>query len=78
MANDIATADAGLAPVVETAAGKLRGASAAGIHSFKRIPYAASPTGRSRFMPPEAPAALGGPAGRARLCRSRLAIVQSA
>ena len=55
MANDIATADAGSAPVVDTAAGKLRGASAAGIHSFKGIPYAASPTGRNRFMPPEAP-----------------------
>jgi para-nitrobenzyl esterase len=55
MTNDIATADAGLAPVVETAAGKLRGASAAGIYSFKGIPYAASPTGRNRFMRPEAP-----------------------
>jgi para-nitrobenzyl esterase len=54
MANDIATADAGLAPVVETAGGKLRGASAATIHSFKGIPYA-SPPGRNRFMPPEAP-----------------------
>jgi para-nitrobenzyl esterase len=54
MANDIATADAGLAPAVETAAGKLRGASVAGIHSFKGIPYAASPTGRNRFMPPQA------------------------
>jgi para-nitrobenzyl esterase len=54
MANDIATADTGLAPAVETAAGKLRGASVAGIHSFKGIPYAASPTGRNRFMPPQA------------------------
>ncbi len=55
MANDIATADAGLAPVVDTAAGKLHGASAGGIYAFKGIPYAASPTGRNRFMPPEAP-----------------------
>src|SRR5262245_18605260 len=54
MANDIATAEAGLAPAVETAAGKLRGASVAGIHSFKGIPYAASPTGRNRFMRPQA------------------------
>ena len=55
MANDLATADPGLAPIVEIAAGKLRGASAAGIHSFKGIPYGASPTGRNRFMPPEPP-----------------------
>src|SRR6476619_3138243 len=55
MANDIATTDAGVAPVVATAAGKLRGASAAGIYSFKGIPYAASPAGRNRFMPPEPP-----------------------
>src|SRR6266567_4386653 len=60
MANDIATADAGSAPVVDTAAGKLRGASAAGIPSFKGSPCAASPTGRSRFMPPEAPQPWGG------------------
>jgi para-nitrobenzyl esterase len=53
MANDVATADAGLAPVVETAAGKLRGASAAGIHSFKGVPYGAPPTRHNRFMPPE-------------------------
>jgi para-nitrobenzyl esterase len=53
MANDIATADTGLAPVVETAAGKLRGASAAGVHSFEGIPYAASPAGPNRFMPPQ-------------------------
>ena len=52
MANDMAAANAGLGPAVETAAGKLRGASAAGIHSFKGVPYAASPTGSNRFMPP--------------------------
>jgi para-nitrobenzyl esterase len=60
MANDIATADAGLAPVVEIAAGKLRGISAAGIHSLKGIPYGASPTRRNRFMPPEPPQPWGG------------------
>ena len=60
MANDVATAEAGLAPVVEIAAGKLRGISAAGIHSFKGIPYGASPTRRNRFMPPEPPQPWGG------------------
>src|ERR1700731_2448948 len=60
MANDIAAADAGLAPVVEIAAGKLRGISAAGIHSFKGIPYGALPTRRDRFMPPEPPQPWGG------------------
>jgi para-nitrobenzyl esterase len=49
MANDIATANA---PIVEIAGGKLRGASSAGIHSFKGIPYGASTAGRNRFMPP--------------------------
>jgi len=38
MADDVATADARLAPTVEIAAGKLRGASSAGICSFKGIP----------------------------------------
>ena len=53
MANDVATADARMAPVVEISAGKLRGISAAGIYSFKGIPYGDSPTGRNRFMQPE-------------------------
>jgi para-nitrobenzyl esterase len=55
MANDIATADAGSALIVEIAAGKLRGAVNAGICSFKGIPYGASTAGRSRFMHPEPP-----------------------
>ena len=53
MVNDVATADAGLAPIVEISTGKLRGTSNAGICSFKGIPYAASTAGRGRFMPPE-------------------------
>jgi para-nitrobenzyl esterase len=55
MANDIATTDAGLAPIAEIVTGKLRGTSSAGIHSFKGIPYGASTAGRNRFMPPEPP-----------------------
>jgi hypothetical protein len=47
MANDIAVAETGLAPIVEIAAGKLRGASSAGIYSFKDIPYGASTVGRA-------------------------------
>jgi para-nitrobenzyl esterase len=54
MANDVAPADAGLAPIVEIASGKLRGALSAGICSFKGIPYGASTAGRVRFTPPEA------------------------
>ena len=60
MANDIAAADAGLAPVVETASGRLRGAHQAGIYSFKGVPYGASTAGRNRFMPPQPAASWAG------------------
>jgi para-nitrobenzyl esterase len=55
MANVIAAQEAGLAPIVETAGGKLRGTSSNGIYSFKGVPYGASTAGRNRFMPPEPP-----------------------
>ena len=53
MANDIAAAKLETSPAVETASGKLRGRSQAGIHAFKAIPYAAAPFGPNRFRPPQ-------------------------
>jgi para-nitrobenzyl esterase len=40
---------------VETAYGKVRGRSIAGIHSFLGLRYGASTSGRNRFMAPEKP-----------------------
>jgi para-nitrobenzyl esterase len=60
MANNIAAADADLGPVVETASGKLRGALAVGVHSFKSVPYGAATAGGNRFMPPHPPASWSG------------------
>jgi para-nitrobenzyl esterase len=42
-------------PIVETAAGKVRGTTVKGIYSFKGIPYGASTAGKNRFMPPVKP-----------------------
>jgi para-nitrobenzyl esterase len=74
MANDIAAADASLAPLLEIASGKLRGVSGAGIYSFKGIPYGSSTAGRSRFMPPEPPQPWPGVHDALRLCRPCMAI----
>src|ERR1700729_2666243 len=38
---------------VETANGKVRGRTIAGIHSFLGLRYGASTEGRNRFMPPQ-------------------------
>src|SRR6266853_3070252 len=42
-------------PVVETAAGKIRGVIQGGTHIFRGIPYGASTAGSNRFMPPRKP-----------------------
>src|SRR5690349_7540075 len=40
------------APIVKTSQGRLRGAFANGVYSFKGIHYGASTEGRMRFLPP--------------------------
>jgi len=40
-------------PLVEAPAGKVEGKASRGMHIFKGIPYAASPTGKLRWAPPQ-------------------------
>jgi para-nitrobenzyl esterase len=47
-------------PVVETAAGRVRGYVDRGVSVFKGVPYGAPPVGPLRFMPPRKPAAWKG------------------
>jgi len=42
-------------PVVETTAGKIRGALEDKVAAFRGVPYGASTAGSARFMPPEKP-----------------------
>jgi para-nitrobenzyl esterase len=49
------TASEQASPIVEVAAGRLRGSSAGGIHAYKGIPYGAPTSGGNRFMPPQKP-----------------------
>jgi para-nitrobenzyl esterase len=54
------SASAVSSPVVETAAGRIRGATSDGVHVFKGIPYGDSTAGANRFMPPFKPKAWAG------------------
>jgi para-nitrobenzyl esterase len=45
-------ASGGASPVVHVDGGLVRGAGAAGVNSFRGLPYAAPPTGNLRWRPP--------------------------
>ena len=56
----VSASAAGRSPVVETTAGRVRGAVIDGVLAFKSVPYGAPTSGANRFMPPVRPTAWGG------------------
>jgi len=58
MPNDVLTTTR--SPIVDTATGKIRGATAGGVHVFKGVPYGASTEGANRFMAAQPPASWSG------------------
>jgi len=47
------SASGGVNPIVRVDGGLIRGASVAGVYSFRGLPYAAPPTGNLRWRPPQ-------------------------
>jgi para-nitrobenzyl esterase len=52
-----AKSESGEGPVIDTAAGKIRGVVIDKVYAFKGVPYGASTAGAGRFMPPVKPQA---------------------